>query len=142
MIILIKNIDAESFEDTVFEVDYWFHSYETIDEDMLMQFAKYDFLYGNSIPQPKFAFDFDFSASDVKLMGKYNSSIRITKDGIGFIAFSNKELAEKISNMSDGGHAQIVGRPQLNSWLGRTSVQIMMDDIQLSTPVNSILSLI
>jgi hypothetical protein len=119
----------------VFEVDYWFHTGEKIDRDMLYEFASYDDIYGNSIPQPKFAFDINFTKDNVKLMGKDNSSIRLTVDGIGFIVFSDAALASEITKL-DVGHAQIVGRPQLNEWMGNTSVQVMIDDIQL-TPLYS-----
>lgn len=125
-------INPRIFDDTVFEVDYWFHTGEKINADMLYEFASYDGLYGNSIPQPKFAFDINFAATDVKLMGKDNASIRLTVDNIGFIAFSDKDLAAQLTSMTNGGHAQIVGRAQLNEWMGNTSVQVMIDDIQLS----------
>ena len=129
-------INPQIFDDTVFEVDYWFHTGEKIDRDMLYEFASYDDIYGNSIPQPKFAFDINFTKDNVKLMGKDLSSVRLTVDGIGFIAFSDAALASEITKL-DAGHAQIVGRPQLNEWMGNVSVQVMIDDIQLTPLYNT-----
>ena len=130
-----KHIDARIYDDTVFEVDYWFHTDEKINRDMLYEFASYDDIYGNSIPQPKFAFDINFEASKVKFMGKNSSSIKINVDGVDFVVFSDEELAQLIKS-KDYMHAQIVGRPQLNEWMGNTSVQIMIDDIVVTDVFN------
>lgn len=124
-------INPQIFDDTIFEVDYWFHTGETLDKDMLFEFASYDGIYGNSIPQPKFAFDINFKQNDIKFMGKNESSIKINIDGISFVVFSDEELA-KLLKTKEYAHAQIVGRPQLNEWMGAVSVQVMIDDIEIS----------
>ena len=126
-----KMINPQIFDDTIFEVDYWFHTGESVDADMLYEFASYDGLYGNSIPQPKFAFDINFSDTDVKFMGKNESSIKITVDGVSFVAFSDTDLAAALKDRPLA-HAQIVGRPQLNEWMGNTTVQVMIDDIEIT----------
>lgn len=126
-----KMINPQIFDDTIFEVDYWFHTGESVDADMLYEFASYDGLYGNSIPQPKFAFDINFSNTDVKFMGKNESSIKITVDGVSFVAFSDTDLAAALKDRPLA-HAQIVGRPQLNEWMGNTTVQVMIDDIEIT----------
>ena len=129
-------INPQIFDNTVFEVDYWFHTGETIDRDMLYEFASYDGLYGNSIPQPKFAFDFNFNNTDVKFMGKNNTSIKITADKVSFVIFSDSNLAALLQTKTLA-HAQIVGRPQLNEWMGNTSVQVMVDDIEVTDVISA-----
>lgn len=124
-------INPQIFDDTVFEVDYWFHTGEKIDKEMLFEFASYNDLYGNSIPQPKFAFDINFNNTDVKIMGNNKSSIKITVDGVDFIAFSNAALVASLEQRTFA-HAQIVGRPQLNEWMGRVGIQVMIDDIEIT----------
>lgn len=130
-------INPQIFNDTIFEVDYWFHTGEPLDKDMLFEFARYEGLYGNSIPQPKFAFDINFTQNNVRFMGKNESSIRITVDNISFIVFSNEELAQLLKE-KPSAHAQIVGRPQLNEWMGNVSVQIMIDDIEITDIISSV----
>lgn len=123
-------INPQIFDDTVFEVDYWFHTGEPIDRDMLYEFASYDALYGNSIPQPKFAFDFNFKNTDVKFMGKNGTSVKITIDKVSFVIFSDSNLTALLQTKTFA-HAQIIGRPQLNEWMGNVSVQVMVDDIEI-----------
>lgn len=126
-----EKLDQSSFE-KVYEVDYWFHTNEPVDYNMLYEFANYDYLYGNSIPQPKFAIDADFEATDVMLMGANKNSVKINIDGVSCVSFSNDDLAAQIAAMPHGGHATIIGRPQINEWLGRKTVQLMIDDIEIT----------
>lgn len=130
-----EKLDQSSFE-KIYEVDYWFHTGEPIDYNMLYEFADYDYLYGNSIPQPKFAIDADFEPEDVMLMGANKNSVKITIDGVSCVSFSNDDLAAQIAAMPHGGHATIIGRPQLNEWMGRKTVQLMIDDIELTDKTN------
>lgn len=132
-----KTLTASVFNDKVYEVDYWFHTGEVINYDMLMEFASYDHLYGNSIPQPKFCFDVNFTPADVMLMGANKNSIRITIDHVSFIAFNDDDLAAQLNAMPNGGHATIIGRPQINEWQGRKSVQVMIDDIDLGDVITA-----
>lgn len=119
-----------SFE-TVYEVDYIFKDKYDIDYEMLYQMASYDDLWGNSIPQPKFAFTVDYSKTDILVMGKDHSSLKIRCGQIDFVAFKNAALVEEITNMPNGT-ATIVGRPQINEYNGNVNVQIMIDDIGLT----------
>ena len=125
-----SHIDAAIFLDTVYEVDYWFHTGETIDNEMLYEIASYDDLWGNSIPQPKFAMDINYTADEIRIMGADKSSLKISHDGIDFIAFKCKDLIAQLQE-KESGHITIVGRPQLNEWMGRKSVQVVIDDVEV-----------
>lgn len=118
-----------SFE-TIYEVDYIFKDKYDIDYEMLYQMASYDDLWGNSIPQPKFAFTIDYGKTDILVMGKDHSSLKIRCGQIDFVAFKNSALVDQITSMPNGT-ATIVGRPQINEYNGNVSVQIMIDDISL-----------
>lgn len=122
--------DPRVFEDLVYEVDYWFHTGEPLDHDMLREMASYNDLWGNSIPQPKFAMSMHYNADEIKVMGADASSLKISQDGVDFVAFKCKDLIHQMRAQGQG-HVTIVGRPQLNEWNGRTTIQIMIDDIEL-----------
>ena len=124
------HLDAATFADTVYEVDYWFHTGETLDSEMLYEIASYDDLWGNSIPQPKFAMDINYTSDEIKVMGADGSSLKISHDGIDFVAFKCKDLIAQLQ-AKESGHITIVGRPQLNEWMGRKSVQVIIDDIEV-----------
>ena len=138
------NLDPQIFDDKVFEVDYWFHTGAAIDKEMLFEFAACGDIWGNGLPRPIFAFDFNFTAAEIQFMGANGDSVKIKHDGVDFVSFKNSELVNKLKTIKDG-HIQIVGAPSLNEWMGRQSIQIMIDDIEVeevSVNTRSVLDLI
>lgn len=123
-------LNPQIFDDKVFEVDYWFHTGEEINREMLFAFASCGDIWGNGLPRPVFAFDFNFNRTEVQLMGANGDSVKIKHDGVDFVVFKNPEVARKLQEVSNG-HIQIVGSPSLNEWMGRQSIQIMIDDIDI-----------
>lgn len=123
-------LDSSIFNDTVYEVDYWFHTGEELDYDMLYEIADHDELWGNSIPQPKFAMDINYTADEIRTMGADGSSLKISHDGVDFVAFKCPDLIKQLKE-KDRGHITVVGRPQLNEWMGKKKVQIIIDDISV-----------
>lgn len=125
-----RTLSSEAFNNVVYEVDYWFHTGELVDLNLLAEVAKYDNLWGNSLPQPKFAFDVNFTAGDIRVMGVKRDSLKISSNGIDFVVFKCEQLIKDLQE-KESGHITIIGRSSLNEWNGRTSVQIMVDDIEL-----------
>ena len=137
-------IDKEIFNNTLYEVDYWFHTGETIDIQMLKEIAEYDYLWNSSIPQPKFAFDLNYAAENIQTMGSNNDSLKIYYNGISFIAFKCPELIEALKEQ-DRGHITIIGSAQINEYNGYRNIQVIIDDIEIfkeNNNINSILELI
>lgn len=120
-------LNPEAF-DSVYEVDYIFQNRYDIDLEMLYQMASYEDLWGNSIPQPKFAFKIDYGKTDIFIMGKDRSSVKLRCGEVDFVSFKNTPLVQQLLETPNGS-ARIVGRPQLNEWNGNVSIQIMIDDI-------------
>ena len=126
-----STLNPQIFDDKVFEVDYWFHTGEEINRDMLHTFAACTDIWGNGLPRPIFAFDFNFKCAEVQIMGATGDSVKIKHDGVDFVVLKNPTVAEKIKGMQNG-HVQIVGAPNLNEWMGRCSVQVMVSDIEIT----------
>ena len=140
-----STLNPQIFDDKVFEVDYWFHTGEEINRDMLHTFAACTDIWGNGLPRPTFAFDFNFKCAEVQIMGATGDSVKIKHDGIDFVVLKNPTVAEKIKGMQSG-HVQIVGAPNLNEWMGRCSVQVKVSDIEIeditAAPIRSLADLI
>lgn len=124
-----ETLNPDTFEN-VYEVDYIFRNNYDIDDEMLYQMASYDDIWGCGLAQPKFAFTIDYNKTDILIMGKDKSSVKIRCNGIDFVAFKKAELAQQLLEISCGT-AHIVGRPQLNEWNGNFNIQIMIDDIEI-----------
>ena len=80
--------------------------------------------------------DINYVADEIRTMGADGSSLKISHDGIDFVAFKCPELIAQLKN-KDRGHITIIGRSQLNEWMGRKSVQIIIDDIEIFDAENA-----
>lgn len=125
-----EKLSMQSFEE-VYQVDYWFKGSQYIDYDMLMSFAKQKFLWGNSIPQPKFAFSGIYNKKDIFVMGKDKTSLKLHYGLIDFVAFNAQKYIDELLAQDEGSFT-VIGRPQINNYNGNISIQIMIDDMEVN----------
>ena len=139
-----EHLNNSVFEDKVYEVDYIFHSRERIDLQMLGEFAKHENLWGQGMPAPLFAFEVNYTDQDFRFMGEKKNSVRLTHDGVNFVALADNNIAQLFHD-NPNGHATIIGMPMINEYNGNISIQIKINDIYLTDAapvVNSIFDLI
>jgi single-stranded-DNA-specific exonuclease len=111
------------------EVDYIFTNGD-LNREMLAQFGDNLHLYGNGIPQPKFAFELRLSKENFKLIGKNSDTVKMSINGIDFIKFKDKGLADVV-NAGDMFEMVIIGRAQINEWMGKKTPQIVIDSYDI-----------
>ena len=117
------------FSNSYVEVDAVFNN-GNINYDMMYDFAAYSDIYGNSIPQPKIALTGILNSNDVKVMGKDSSSVGINIGKVTCVKFKDKKLVEQLSSLSRATYT-IIGRVQLNEWMGNYNIQLLIDDIEV-----------
>lgn len=112
------------------EVDFIFDR-PSIEYDMVKVFAENNHIYGNMIPQPKFAIDFAIPISEIDIFGRAENIIKTRSNGVEIIKFFAKDLAQQLK-MMDSTHVRIkgIGRPQANEWNGRITPQIILDEVE------------
>lgn len=118
-----------NFSNEFIEVDAIFN-YSNINHQMLYEFAAYDRIYGNSIPQPKIAITGIYHKEDLTLMGKDKSTIKVKVGQLPCIKFKDSELANALQGYNSGKMV-LIGRPQLNYWMGNETVQLFIDEIEV-----------
>ena len=128
----------ERLENVEFDVDFAavdaIFTPNTINYDMLYQFAAYMSIYGNGIPQPKIAIEGEISRDRILIMGKDKASIRFNLgNNLSAVRFKDKATADLV-NTAANYHFIAIGRTQLNEWGGNTSTQLIIDDIEI-TPI-------
>lgn len=106
----LKEIEFDVEE---YEVDYIFNN-NNLNLDMIYQFGKYIDLYGNSIPQPKFAFELNVAKTAVSFL-KDGKTLKISLNGMEYIKFHAKSIIEEMESFDAMMYKiKIVGRAQLN----------------------------
>lgn len=131
----LKDVD---FTHDYIEVDYWFK--DALMLKVLDDFARGSKIYGNGIPQPKFAFSFTMHSSEFSFIGKNADTIKFTRNGVEFVMFKQPALARELK-YSVKSRITCVGRAQINSYNNRPQVIIDSIDIAPSDEV-SLLDLI
>lgn len=125
----LKDID---FENNSFIVDYEF-SNENISELKNLAYALEPLksIWGRGIEEPKIAIkNFQYTSEDISLMGKSGDSVKISAGDIAFVKFKDQKFASEISKY-DYGTITIVGRIQINEWMGRKTVQVIIEDYEI-----------
>lgn len=113
------------------EVDFIFNE-NNLNRQMLVEFGTAVNIYGNGIPQPKFAFELNIEKSSINYIGKNASTIKFRIGAIDFIKFNAKDLASEIQNMKTSlVKTTIIGRAQINTWGGNIVPQVIIDDIEV-----------
>jgi len=127
---IMKNVD---FSTEYIEVDYWFK--DAVAGSLLSDFAKGMYVYGNGIPQPRFAFSFSMNASEFSFIGKEHDTIKFSRGGVEFVMFKQPGLARQLKN-SVKTRITCVGKAQINSY--SNSVQIVVDSLDIAAPIEEI----
>lgn len=130
-------LSSVDFNNETVEVDYWFK--DTVNSRILRDFAKNIRIYGNGIPQPKFAFTFNLDAKDLFIMGKDKSSMKITLGDISLVMFKAPKVIRDIQTQNNC-KITCIGRSQINSFNGLESVQVIIDDIQVDKREDTLFS--
>lgn len=128
---ITENLKDIDFGSDIIEVDYVFDN-ANLNKTMLKEFAEAIDLFGNGIPQPKFAFKIMMNAEDFKVVGKKSDTIIFSHKGVDFIKFRSAEMAEHIENHLSGlVEVELIGRAQINEFMGRRKVQIVADKMKI-----------
>jgi single-stranded-DNA-specific exonuclease len=113
------------------EVDFIFNE-NNLNRQMLVEFGTAINIYGNGIPQPKFAFELNIEKSTISFLGKNSNTVKFRVGGIDFIKFNAKDLATQLQTMKTPlVRVTTIGRAQINTWGGNITPQVIMDDVEV-----------
>lgn len=123
-----SHLKAEDFENC-YVVDYILDGSEYNDE-LLESLASHPEYFGNHIEEPLVIVK-NIPLMNILAMGAEKDSMRVTYNDINYVKFKDKNFVEKIlSNRTK--KLTIYGRPSLNEWMGKTTVQCVILDYELS----------
>lgn len=64
-------------------------------------------------------------------MGKTNDTVKIVKNGIAYMKFKATKLIEEMKKYKEI-KMEVVGRANLNTWMGQVTPQIFIEDYEVS----------
>ena len=122
-----NNFAADAF-DNCYLVDYILDS-RNDNIPLLWQLAQCQDYYGNGIDEPKFIIK-NIPLNNMLVMGENKDCVKISYNGIDYVKFKNTDFIDDLR-----AHRlqllNVYGRATLNTYMGRTSLQIAIEDYEL-----------
>ena len=97
--------------------------------ELLTVLASHPEFFGNHIDEIKFVIK-NITLSNVMAMGANKDSMKISYNGVDYVRFKDMDFVEAVMN-NRTDKLTIYGRANLNTFAGRTSIQIFIDDYEL-----------
>ena len=97
--------------------------------ELLTVLASHPEFFGNHIDEIKFIIK-NITLSNVMAMGANKDSMKISCNGIDYVRFKDMDFVEAVMN-NRTDKLTVYGRANLNTFAGRTSIQVFIDDYEL-----------
>ena len=125
----LENID---FGEKVYDVNFVRHTISSDLSELIMDLGRYKNIWGQGNPEPLIWIkDITVDKSQFQIMGKSADTLKIEINGISYIKFKAKELIEQLKAINGSIHMEIVGKANINTWMGHTSPQIFIENCEL-----------
>ena len=124
----LENID---FGINVYNVDFVREAKDIDIDKIIIDLSKYDYIWGQNNPEALIYISNIFIRNtDVQIIGKNKDTVKFEKKGIVYIKFHAKSIIEQL-NQYDEMRLNIVGKANLNQWMGREVPQIFIEDLEV-----------
>ena len=124
----LKDID---FGEGSYDVNFIRYAAEPDIKDIIFDLGQYENVWGQGNPEPMiYIKDLNIKKSDIKILGKTQDTVKIEKYGVAYMKFHAKELIEEL-NKYEEIKLNIVGKPNINTWMGVQTAQIFIEDYEV-----------
>lgn len=90
-------------------------------------------IWGQSNPEPLVnVTSIKVTPTNLRVMGANSDTLKIEHNGIPYLKFHAKELIEELREKGNIATLNIVGKPNLNEWMGRTSPQMFIEAYEIT----------
>lgn len=97
--------------------------------ELLMVLASHPEFFGNHIDEIKFVIK-NITLSNIMAMGTNKDSMKISCNGVDYVRFKDMDFVDAVMN-NRTDKLTVYGRANLNTFAGRTSIQVFIDDYEL-----------
>ena len=123
-----KNLNDEDFSSS-YLVDYVLDAHQN-NVDLLYSLAEHPEYFGNHIDEVKLVIK-NIPLENIMEMGINKDSMKISYNGVDYVRFKDLDFVGKIFE-NRTKCLNIYGRVALNTWMGKTSIQCVISDYELS----------
>ena len=124
----LANID---FGENWYEVNFERIAADQDIVDIIYDIAQHEDVWGQHNNEPLIHVrDININKNNIQIMGKNQDTVKIEKFGVTYIKFHAKEFIEELAKYDDI-KLEIVGRANLNEWMGNYTPQIFITNYQI-----------
>ena len=128
----LKDID---FGENVYDVNFVRGADSKDLYDLVIDLASQNGIWGQGSPEPIVCVEEILcSPRDVRIMGSNQDTLKIEYNGMSYLKFRATEMIEEINKLpaNEQFKITIVGRCNINEWMGRKTPQIFIDDYEIT----------
>ena len=119
------------FSNNVYEVNFERPAVAYDLNNLITEIALNEAIWSTNNKEPLiYITDLNFNARDIQIMGTHKDTVKIEKNGIAFMKFHAIDLINEIQELGEV-KMNLVGRANLNSWMGRITPQIFIENYEI-----------
>lgn len=127
-----EDLSKIDFGENIYDVNFIRKATDNDIKDIIMEVAPYEQVFGQQNPEAMMAItNLIVSPEEIKIIGKNKDTLRIEKNGITYVKFKAKDMIEKLSSFSNDMEITLVGRPNINEWMGHKTPQLFIIDMEV-----------
>ena len=97
-------------------------------EQLILELAKQSDIWGQNNPEALiYVPNIYLNDCEYKVIGSNKDTVRFEKNGVTFIKFHANDLIRELDNCNEI-KISIVGKPNINSWMGQRTAQLFIED--------------
>ena len=124
----LANVD---FGESWYEVNFERIAADQDITDIIYDIAAHEDVWGQHCTEPLIHIkDINITSKDVQIMGKNADTVKIEKFGVTYIKFHAKDFINELAKY-DSIKLEVVGRANLNEWMGNFTPQIFITNYQI-----------
>lgn len=125
----LRTID---FGENVYDVNFVRTSNAADLYQLVVELGKAGAIWGQGNPQPLvYVSNILVNPSNIRVMGSNQDTVKIEANGMSYLKFHAKELIEELKEHTAPFVMEIVGKPNLNEWMGRVTPQMFIEDYEI-----------
>lgn len=120
------------FNENCYEINFDVTPNDDYIAEMCMDLGGGEPYWGGNNPQPLiYVHNIYLKSNEIAIQGKNKDSIKFTCNGVACVMFKATDVIEKIKASGNDLKIDLVGKANLNEWMGHVSPQIIIDDIEV-----------
>ena len=127
-----KELAQFDFDADYYEVNFERQALSKDLSNLILDLDNYNFVWSQQNPQPLiYVKDLHFTQKDIQVLGKNKDTLKIEKNGVAYMKFFGKEIIEQLKSIGGDVKVEVVGKPNINEWMGVITPQIFIEKIEI-----------